>query len=209
MATRYNPKERGGSTGKLFERAFIGGVKKGDAYYDELANWARFEAAQKIRGKFEDMPKPDISPENEKSVYLSFNHSLDVAKKFQDDDPLNPQKELARDLRLEVADLLGLAEDEDMERIQFYSSTDTPLDWYHGTDCFMEYVDRSGETHLFRFDLTENPQKTDEAFNKKGAMIVSDLPDPQEEADAYLGKIHSIAEQVAGQFRAEENEYAA
>lgn len=208
MGIRYNP-EKHGYTGRMFERDFIGSVKKDNAYYDALADWARFEAAQKMRGKFEDMPRPDISPENEKNTYLSFNHSLDIAKRFQDDDPLNPQKELARDLRLEVADMLGLMEEEDLERIRFYSSTDTPLDWYHGTDCFVEYVDKNGEAHLFRFDLTENPQKSDNAFNKKGAMIVSDLPDPQEESDAYLGKIHSIAEEVVNQFRTEESERSA
>ena len=208
MGMRYNP-EKYGYTGKMFERDFVGGVKKDDAYYDALADWVRFEAAQKMRGKLEDMPKPDISPENEKNTYLSFNHSLDIAKRFQDDDPTNPQKEFARDLRLEVADLLGIIDDEDMQRIRFYSSTNTPLDWYHGTDCFVEYIDNDDRTHMYRFDLTENPQKSDDAFNKKGAMIVSDLPDPQEESDAYLGKIHSIAEEVARQFHAEENEHTA
>lgn len=162
-----------------------------------------------MRGKSESVEKPSISAENEKSSYLTFNHALDVARRFQTDDPLNPQKELARDLRLEVADMLDLTDEADLERIRFYSSADTPLDWYHGTDCFMEYADKNGKTHLFRFDLTENPQKTDEVFNKKGAMIVSDLPDPQEETDAYLGKIHSIAEQVVDQFRAEESERTA
>lgn len=208
MGMRYNP-EKHGYTGKMFERDFIGGVRKDDAYYDALADWAHTEAIQKMHGKSESVEKPNISAENEKDTYINFYHALDIAKRFQADDPLNPQKELARDLRLEVADILGLADEADLERIRFYSGTDTPLDWYHGTDCFMEYINKNGETHLFRFDLTENPQKTEEVFNRKGAMIVSGLPDPQEESGAYLEKIHTIAEQVAHQFRAEESEHTA
>lgn len=167
----YRP-EKYGYTGKIFEEDFVGSIKKSPDYQKAL-----FELKEKTK----------------KGDYVGYNDALELAKKFQPWDPANPNKNFARDLRIEIIDQLGLEREEDMDRVKFYTSVGSPLDVFHGIDAFLEYTDKEGKTHRVTFDLSMNPAKEE----YKADLIVKELADPEHESEKYLEEIKETAKNAA------------
>lgn len=198
--------EKYGYTGRMHEGDFLPHIKKDASYYKIFGELATREAIAEAKRKHEEFVKGPIviTPDNEFSIYLNMPDSMELVRKTQEDNPINPKKEFARDLRLEVAELLEFESDDDLKRVRVYGAVETPLDIKHGTDGFIEYVDVRGKTHIYRFDLTANPMKSEDKFNKKGSLIIGEIPDPQHETKLYLEKVAEVAKEVAEQFKSEE-----
>jgi hypothetical protein len=178
--------------GPEYEFDLVGSIKTDDpAYRQELA---AFQEKVKARGY---QPKQANS--------LPFREAVEITKKFQPGDPTNPQKDFAREIRLALAERLGLETDEDMNRLKFYTSVGGPLD-RHGIDGFFtfSYVDEEGHQKEcgVSFDVTRNPNK-DEA-PKADFLIGGDVPDPSDKdfkEDEYLKKIDEYAEKGSSIFQ--------
>ena len=109
-------------------------------------------------------------------VYLPFNKSIELIKKFYTQDPRNPSKPVAKDLFQVLLKKLKLENPQDF---RFYSAIDTPLDTFHGIDGFFEY----GDIRL-AIDLTANPKKENEEDNPGVDFVLHQIPDKKN--DEYL-----------------------
>lgn len=174
----FNPEKSSGETGHLFEWQYIGEIDtKNPAYQKALS--AAIDSEKKA-GMTDD--------------YIRFRKALDLAKKFQPYDPANPDKHFARDIRIELQDLLGLTTEEEMDRVKFYTAVGSPLDKRHSVDAFIEYTDETGETVRATFDLTTNPQK--QAYKTDIVIQMKDLPDPNTDKKGYNAAIKEFAKKI-------------
>lgn len=171
-------------SGKEYEFDLVGEIKIDDpAYKQELA---KLQEAVRARGY---QPK--------RSDSLPFREAVELTKKFQPGDPTNPQKDFAREIRLALAEKLGLENDQEMNRLKFYTSVGSPLD-AHGIDGFFtfSYIDAQGypKECVVSFDVTRNPDK-DETL-RADLLIGGDIPDPSDQGfneKEYLKKIDEYA----------------
>lgn len=184
MDTRY--------LGPEYEFDLADGIKKDDPVYQK--ELAMSQEKVKARGY---QPKQANS--------LPFREAVEITKKFQPGDPTNPKKDFAREIRLALAERLGLESDEDMNRLKFYTSVGGPLD-LHGIDGFFTFSYVDGEGHQkecgVSFDITRNPNK-DEAM-KADFLIGGDIPDPSDDdfkEEDYLKKIDEYAEKGSSIFQ--------
>ncbi|SRR6056297_1359886 len=83
--------------------------------------------------------------------YMTYNKALEYVKENQEWDPTDPDTRTANDLHaLTALDL----EIEDWNKLLLYNAVSSPLDYYHGVDCFFEF-----EGEIVTIDLTVNPSK--------------------------------------------------
>lgn len=89
-----------------------------------------------------DTKNPKYQAELKKATkptgFVFYRDALSLAKKFQPGDPKNPERGFARDLRIEILDELGLTDEKNMDRLEFYTAVGSPLDQWHGIDAFFE-----------------------------------------------------------------------
>lgn len=174
----FNPERSSGETGHLFEWQYIGEIDtKNPKYQTEL---------EKVRREEEKAGMTD--------GYIRFRKAMELAKKFQPYDPTNPNKHFARDIRIELQDLLGLTTEEEMDRVKFYTAVGSPLDRRHSVDAFIEYTDEKGETFRATFDLTTNPQK--QAYKTDIVVQMKDIPDPNSDKKEYNEAIKEFAKKI-------------
>ena len=83
--------------------------------------------------------------------YTSYENSMNIVKKSQPWDTTDPQPRFANNLHANVAMALGI---EDWSQLQFYTAVGSPLDYFHGIDCFFEF-----QGHVVTIDVTTNPDK--------------------------------------------------
>lgn len=125
-----------------------------------------------------------------KDGYLQFAEALEIVRKFTENDPEAPEAEFAKDLRLDLLDLLeeaGYTEG----KLKFFATNGTPIDRYHGVDAFYEYFEEgmaypAGVT----LDVTKNSNKGTEYK----ADVVFTVP-PEPEAEDYLAYVSQIAQE--------------
>jgi hypothetical protein len=127
----------------------------------------------------------------EKSVY-------DLFKKNYMDDPLSPPGGThLKDLRIAVAEALGLDEAEE-KNLKAYSAVGTVIDFKFGTDGFMEYTNlKTGKTDRVTIDVTLNTRKADEVEHIKADVLVGELPDAVQDEDAFLEAIDKKGGEIA------------
>ena len=116
--------------------------------------------------------------------------AVELVKKCQpqEHDPTNPKGYFAREIRIELQEILNLPPEE-WDNVKYYIARGepqtTPLDKM-GIDDFIEYEDKkNNKTHRVTIDLTTRPQK----LEHKADIIVfnKDLGDPDDES--YHGNI--------------------
>lgn len=120
---------------------------------------------------------------------------LNLVKKSQEPgyDPTNPRKGIARDLRIEIIDKLGLT-DKEADQVKFFSATQTPLDII-GIDAFITWQPEPGDQEYYvTFDITG---RLHEKTGREADIVFSEPPDPEENETAYLEEIEKIAENAA------------
>lgn len=139
---------------------------------------------------------------------ISFSDALEMAKIGQPwKDPANPEKDFLRELRIEVADALGIGQDEKaLERLCIYTAVGSPLDILHKIDFFVEYKQKDGHILRVKCDLTENPARK----KNMGDILVVDanaIGDPANDEKRYLDAIQGLAQNIARNFRAQESRF--
>ena len=130
-----------------------------------------------------------------KNGFLPYEVAQQLIREFYLDDPTDPSKEFAKDLRLEVCERFELDDDE-ADAVKFYSAVGTPLDLFHGVDAWMEIDlgdDRRGRFHVeVTLDATLNASKLREGH--KADVIVGDVPAP--DSKDYLDWVNRSAEEI-------------
>ncbi len=126
-------------------------------------------------------------------VYLPFNKSIELIKKFYAQDPHNPAKPVAKDLFQALLKKLKL---ENPQEFRFYSAIDTPLDTFHGIDGFFE----CGDIRL-AIDLTANPRKEDEEDNLSVDFVLHQMPDKKNDEYLYGESLEEAANVLAKIFK--------
>jgi hypothetical protein len=113
--------------------------------------------------------------------YLPFPYAIELAKRFQNgNDPINPQKDFAREFRLAMAERLGLIEEKELNRLKFFTCAGgekSPADFFHGLDFFVSFKDEQGKEIIFPGDVTKDAQKS----QKADFLVGGDIPDPGQE----------------------------
>ncbi|GEM_PF-902644 len=165
-------------TGDIFEWQYIGQIDTKNPEYQKALEDVRHSES---RAGMED-------------GYIRFRKAIDLAKKFQPYDPVNPDKHFARDIRIAVQDLLGLKTEEEMDRVKFYTAVGSPLDKFHSVDAFIEYTDENGETVRATFDLTVNPNK--KGYKTDIVVQAQDLPDPNLNNEEYIAAVEEYAKKI-------------
>ncbi|MBI2473840.1 hypothetical protein HYV70_04805 [Candidatus Uhrbacteria bacterium] len=132
----------------------------------------------------------------EERGYITYNRVIELIRKFSSEDPTNPQKPFARELRMAVIEALGLEDDEDMDRIRFYSAVGTALDIYHGIDGWIELQLDEEPPILVTLDVTLNTKKTDH----KADIIVQEITDPSQDEKRFVQDVEYYASQVIERF---------
>ena len=129
----------------------------------------------------------------DRNGYVNYQNAVSLVKKFQLQDPTNPEKDFSRELRLAVEEKLGLKTPDEMDRVKIFVSINSPLD-RHGVDAFITY-EEGGIEYLISLDATRRGEKQIEGG--KADIIVSDLADPDEDEEGYLEEINQYAEEAA------------
>jgi hypothetical protein len=76
---------------------------------------------------------------NAEKRYMKFGESLAWAKEHQPGEPTNPRAPFANEVRIEILDLLALETPEEFAKVRFYTAVGSHLDYFHGTDAFIEF----------------------------------------------------------------------
>ena len=145
------------------------------------------------------------SRKNPDNPFIDFASSMRLVKEFQPGGGAkNPEKDFLNNLRIEVADRLGLQTDEELDEVGAYTAIGWPektsLDVLHGVDAFITYK-ASGKDEIFvTLDGTDNSEKI--TRNVKADIVVfgPDLPDPNEDEDGYLKAVGKYADKVVREF---------
>lgn len=130
--------------------------------------------------------------------YLTRDRAIELIRKHTQEDPTNPMKPFARELRLAVAEELGLESDADLDNLRFYSAVGTPLDVFHGVDGWIEFRPEGGTPRIVTIDVTLDPAK----LEHKADVIVHEVPDPSENEKRFLKFVYEeYAPKVAEKLR--------
>jgi hypothetical protein len=147
-----------------------------------------------LRGN--EIPKEarKIVKESLKEIRNKKDQIIEIVKKYQKFDPTNPNTDFLRELRLAIADELGLHEIEEMEKIKVFSAIRSPLDVI-GIDGFVTWQ-INGKEIVVTLDASLREKEFGEAD-----IIFGELPDPKENEEDYLKEIEKIARKVAKIFK--------
>jgi hypothetical protein len=130
------------------------------------------------------------------SGYLPFTKAVELTKKFQPGDPANPRKDFYRELLIALQEKLGV--DPESGDLKAYTAVGTPLDKFHGVDAFIT-LNRKGRETMVTMDATLRKEKLDGGW--KADVMVGEVPASEENEDAYLDAIGTIADKVANKFK--------
>lgn len=174
---------RSNYTGRMYEEDYVGRVENTPAYTARLEKLARGRIAK------------DGGP------FVFFEEAVILAKEFQPWEPTEPKKDLTRDLRLTVGQMLQIP-NEELDRVRAYTAVGTRLDTLHQVDTFIEVDDHDPkikQTHRVSIDLTKRPSKAPDGgiveeastYTKPHYLVVGELAPPEE--DLYLKQVEQIA----------------
>lgn len=168
-------------SGKLHEAFLLGKVRHEDPEYQKALR----EMGADARG------------------YLPYKKALELAKRFQPldpetkkpQDPTAPWKAFPKELRLTIAEKLGLEDDKEMDRLRYYTTVGSPFDVFHGVDCVIELEGRTPkeENRDVTFDVTL--RDAEEKEGAKADVVVRELHD--EDSPEFLGDVDKVAAQAA------------
>jgi len=154
-----------------------------------------------------DTKNPEYQKELERVTkpndFVFYRDALKLAKKFQPGDPGNPKRAFARDLRIEIIDLLGLTEEKDMDRIKFYTAIGTPLDKWHSIDGFFEIEQENGPPVMITMDATTitEKEKIQRGQEIKADILISDKELDIADEEKLPEKISMFAKEIVNIFK--------
>jgi hypothetical protein len=129
-----------------------------------------------------------------KNGYLSYEKSVQLAREFQRDDPVNPSQNFVKDLRLAIIEKMmdrGYLARGNEDHVKFFSALGTPLDIFHGIDAFVEFADGVNGSHIVTLDETTDHEKM--LSGHKAQILFSPPSDAVEDEAAYLHDIDQLA----------------
>lgn len=130
--------------------------------------------------------------------YITRERAIELIRQYTKEDPTNPSKPFAKELRLAVIDQLGLEDDEDLDRIRFYSAVGTPLDVFHGVDGWIEFCSETGFPIMVTLDVTKDPERVVEKKEQgKVDLIILEMPDPSEDEKGFMNAVDISAREIA------------
>jgi hypothetical protein len=135
----------------------------------------------------------DKLPRGTRTRFRSDDDVYELYKKYFLDDPTNPPKEHAQNLRIAVIDALGL-QPEEYDRVTLYSTVDNNvIDHGFGTDAFIEFKDpKTGKVRRVTIDLSLREKE-----QLKADVLIGEMPDAVQEEDAYLEAIEEAGHKIA------------
>ena len=144
----------------------------------------------------ESFGRPLLS-EDEKKRYMKYKEAMNLVKDKQAFEPGDPDPRFANDLHASIAEKLKL---DDYGKLKFFSSVDSPLDYYHGVDAFFEVEGKDGKKRIVTIDISGNSKK-----DKGKADVLINMPmdglDPKEDRDDYIKKIKEATSEIADRLR--------
>jgi len=133
--------------------------------------------------------------------YVPYSRAVELVRASQKGDPTNPDRPLAKDLRIGVIEALeerGVLKPGEEDRVKYFTAVGTHLDVFHKTDAFIEFENpktRHRDMVTLDISLKSGDVKRDEGA--RADVILTDVPDPDTEEDAYLIKVDELAERIA------------
>lgn len=120
--------------------------------------------------------------------YVPFMKCVELVKANQPRrwNPSRPPTISANVLQYLVAEALGLSEDRD--QVKLYTALRSPLDRFHGVDCFVEYNNK-----IATIDLTVNPHKD----SYKADFVLSENDTYDEEGKINRSALRLKAQAIA------------
>ncbi len=157
-----------------------------------------------VEKMFFSQPNPEkiknhpLFAEFKKKGYLPYKKALQLAIDCQASNPYNPDKPIASDLQASVVEALHkkgvLNSLIDFDKVGYYSSLYTPLDYFHGVDGILIIETDEGKI-VVSLDVTINPHKS----HAKADFVIQagDMPDAKLEKEKYKKFIQELAEEIA------------
>ncbi len=124
--------------------------------------------------------------------YVGYEAALDLVRQYGQQDPLNPDKPFANELRQAVIEALELETEQEMDRVRFYSAIGTPADKWHGIDGWIEYQTPQGRKIIVTVDVTQNPNKD----VWKADVIIPGVTNPSENEDRFIKEAEQYGKEV-------------
>ncbi len=133
----------------------------------------------------------------EPNGFMPIEKALGFVREYTKDDPTNPRKPFAKELRLAVIDGLELEDPKEMEYVKFYTAVGTSADIFHGVDGWVEYTFPSGQQVVVTLDVTANPEKV----STKADVLIHEIKDPEEEEAEFMDQVERYGAQVVRTIR--------
>lgn len=181
---------------KHLHEAYIGG-REGAEF-----EWDLFGSVDRNNPAYERELKKVTKPNG--SVF--YRDALSLVKKFQPGDPKNPERGFARDLRIEILDELGLTDEKDMDRLEFYTAVGSPFDQWHGVDSFFELRQKLGASLRVTLDAAtvSELEKIARGQNPKADILISGKELHLDDEAKLEEEQKRIAKQIVAIFRSQQ-----
>lgn len=164
-------------SGRYLEQDIFGKLKVSKAY-TEAENLLTAEINKRGNGRF-----------------IESDEMRDLIKEHYLDDPTNPRKEFAQDVRFEIADQLEFGTDEEMDSLKFYTAVESLYDTLSGVDAWVEVDLGEGRVAEVRLDATLNPNKNSQ--NAKADIVIRKVPRSSHGEDEYLKIVEGYGKKIA------------
>ncbi len=153
---------------------------------NEKDTFGEFKATKAYRDAFQKAANID--------GYLPRDGSLAIVRDFSKEDPTNPKKPFANELRMAIIEELGLETVEEMDRVKFFSAVGkTSADIYHGIDAWVEYDFGDGRRAIVTLDATKNTAKQ----SAKADVVIQEITDPSEDEGKFIEQAEQYGSEVA------------
>lgn len=126
------------------------------------------------------------------SGYVPREVSIELIRLYGKEDPLNPKKPFAHELRQQVIEGLDLQTTEEMDRVKFYSAVETAADVFHGIDGWIEYESPEMGRIVVTIDVTKNPNKD----SWKADVMIPEVADPEEDEEKFMEGVEAAAQDI-------------
>lgn len=182
--------------GKHSYESYIGG-REGTEF-----EWDLFGSVDKNNPQYQAELKKVTKPNG----FVFYRDALSLAKKFQSGDPRNPERGFARDLRIEILDELGLTDEKDMDRLEFYTAVGSPFDQWHGIDAFFEFRQKLGSPLRATVDATvvTELEKIARGQDPKADILISEKELHLDDETKLENELKRIAKLVVAVFKSQQ-----
>ena len=123
--------------------------------------------------------------------YMSYQKAMALARRLASWDPTDPEPQMANTLHFYVCEALGV---ECYSEVRFYSALGTPLDLFHGVDCWIEVRGRvvtidltaNGHKDYHKADVVVHPEDLEDGGKGIARRIASFLQPPSRSRKEFI-----------------------